>query len=131
MALKNIMLELGIAVDGLERTLEGVEIDIEVETGATPRLVATSARTVNGTPAVGYGAAPGPHCDYGRSGRRPVGHVEEPGGRLENRLGAGTGAALVVAWLEGHEERRSLDRAWDLRDGVDFGVRFAGLGVVA
>jgi len=28
----------------LERTLEGVEIDVEVETGAMPRLVATSAR---------------------------------------------------------------------------------------
>jgi hypothetical protein len=36
----------------LERTLEGVEIDIEVETGSTPRLVATSARP--NARAVGY-----------------------------------------------------------------------------
>ncbi len=37
----------------LERTLEGVEIDIEVETGKTPVLVATSARPQEGT-GIGY-----------------------------------------------------------------------------
>ncbi|RMF22197.1 MAG: RNA methyltransferase [Deltaproteobacteria bacterium] len=36
----------------LERTLEGVEIDIEAETGHVPRLVATSAREGEGV--IGY-----------------------------------------------------------------------------
>lgn len=41
-----------LALVRLERTLEGVEIDIEVETGATPTIVATSARDQPG--AIGY-----------------------------------------------------------------------------
>jgi len=64
----------------LERTLEGVEIDIENETGHVPKLVATSARA---------GAGSIPYEDFGR-------RIVQPGPPLLLLLGTGWGLTSEV-----------------------------------
>ena len=46
--------------------------------------------------------------------------------RVQDRLGARTGTALVVAGLQGHIERRARDRGAGFADRVDLGVRLTG-----
>jgi len=55
--------------------------------------------------------------------------ASDPG--LADRIDAGRRAAVMDARLERHVERRAARAGARLREGVDFGVRFAGRVVVA